>query len=315
MTHIGIWSIRDDGPRRAAKASISLERHLEDWIEKDPDLLQTGLTIVGRQVHLSGVKVDLLAVTPQGQWACIELKPGPLYRETLAQALDYASLVTNLPGEDLIACCNRLDGEKRRTVESMVEQEAESPREIVVMVVGTTVDPGLDRIVQFLSGGYRVPITTTTFDVFRTDDGTQLLVRETVESAQDIGPSPRRRYSVEAIQLLAADRGGRPIFDEALAVGSTLGLYARPWATCVTLNPPFKRNMTLVYLQPAANNGLTIGYSTENLTSLYPLTDEDIAQTIGQTENWATADEQGARQFLGQLRELMSRAETGRQEP
>lgn len=263
---------------------------------------------------IAGVRLDLLAITPEGQWVCIELKSGTLYRDTLAQALDYASIVSNMTGEELLASCNRLDEHKRPTVESLIEQENESGRDIVVMVVGTTVDPGLDRIVQFLTDGYSVPISTTTFGVFRTEDGTQLLVRETVDRAQPPEARTRRKYSVEAIQTMAADRGSREIFDEALSTAAELGLYVRPWAASVTFNPPFKRNMTLIYVAARSNNRLYFGYSRENITSLYPLTDDDIAATVGQTKNWSATVEDGARQFLQQLRDLMSRAARGGQE-
>ena len=40
------------------------ERHLEEWIEKDPALLQGGLAIVGRQIVLEGGRLDLLALDP-----------------------------------------------------------------------------------------------------------------------------------------------------------------------------------------------------------------------------------------------------------
>jgi len=309
MKQIGVWSITDDGPKRASKTDISLEKHLEDWIERDPGLLQSGLTIVGRQVHLSGLFLDLLAITPEGQWACIELKPGALYRETLAQALDYASIVSNMPGDELLACCNRLDDDKRQLAQGVIDQEADGDRAIIVMVVGTQVDPGLDSIVQFLSEGYSVPIRTTTFDVFQTNDTakTRLLVRETVERIEE--PKGHRRYSVDAIQNMAAEKGCREILDEVLQVGADLGLYVHPWPASVTLNPPFNRARTVAYAAPMPGGQLHIGYSRENITSLYPFTDADVDETVGQTENWSDADPHEVRVFLQQLRDLFSRIE------
>ena len=78
-----------------------MEQNLEDWIEREPGLLQTGLTIVGRQVGLESGRLDLLALDPQGHWVVIEIKSGDLRREAVAQVLDYASCIATMPHDEL----------------------------------------------------------------------------------------------------------------------------------------------------------------------------------------------------------------------
>ena len=45
MTKIGLWQIEDNGPVKIKESNVGLEKSLEDWIERDPTLLQSGLTI------------------------------------------------------------------------------------------------------------------------------------------------------------------------------------------------------------------------------------------------------------------------------
>jgi len=51
MQKIGLWHITYGKPKKIRDSGIDLEKHLEDWIESDPELLQAGLEIVGRQLN------------------------------------------------------------------------------------------------------------------------------------------------------------------------------------------------------------------------------------------------------------------------
>jgi hypothetical protein len=309
MTEIGIWTIGEEGPVRCSRTSVSLERELEDWIERDPDLLMTGLTIVGRQMTMGSNRLDLLGITPEGQWALIELKAGGMHREVLSQALDYASLIQSLEAEDLLGRLNRLNDKSRTQVEDLLGSEDEGPdgggRDMVIVLSGTSVGPGLQRIVSFLAEGYGVPIVTITFDVFSTRDGTQLLVRETSEPKQE--PRRRRRFSVEAVEALAAEKGCAEAFSAVLECGRDLGLHLRPWKHSVTLNSPANRTRTLVYVTPAGTR-VYIGWHDNNWTDLHGVTEEDISETIGRHENWTSQDPEAAALFIDRLRELWRRA-------
>ena len=72
------------------------EKVLEDWLSANPDALVDGqaLMVIGRQVTTNlGTFIDLLALDRQGNTVVIELKRGRTPRDTLAQALEYASFV------------------------------------------------------------------------------------------------------------------------------------------------------------------------------------------------------------------------------
>jgi len=99
---LAAWQIKDDGPQRLSMGALALEKDFEEWIEKDPRLLDAGLTVIARQLNVAGVgKIDLLCVDPQGRATVVEIKRGQLSRETIAQALDYASAVAVLPAASL----------------------------------------------------------------------------------------------------------------------------------------------------------------------------------------------------------------------
>ena len=66
MRRIGLWQVRDDGPQKLKASGIELERYLEDWIERDPGLLQQGLCIVGRQMGVEAVGWICWASTRRG---------------------------------------------------------------------------------------------------------------------------------------------------------------------------------------------------------------------------------------------------------
>ncbi len=57
MQEVALWQIDPDTseaaaePLRLHESFIELEKKLEDWIEANPDLVEQGLRIVGRQVQ------------------------------------------------------------------------------------------------------------------------------------------------------------------------------------------------------------------------------------------------------------------------
>jgi RecB family endonuclease NucS len=75
------------------------EKLPEDWLEANPKGSVEGqqLMVIGRQVTTNlGSSIDLAAIDRQGDAVVVELKRGRTPRETLAQALEYASFVEGL---------------------------------------------------------------------------------------------------------------------------------------------------------------------------------------------------------------------------
>ena len=137
----------------------------------------------------------------------IELKAGMLDSHAVTQALDYASSLAMLNADEVCqVLCNQFPDEKdfrrkvgkhfdnqeafRARVRKQVENQGEN-REIALMLVGTGIYPGVERMSAFL-GRYGFPIEIVNFEVFMPDNGPQLLVREvTEESNQPPRPTPQ----------------------------------------------------------------------------------------------------------------------------
>lgn len=289
MADLGVWTVDGDAPRRVPRAQVDLERQLEDWISNDSSLLADGLTIVGRQLRLEGGPLDLLAIDWQDRWVVIELKRERLYRDAITQALDYASSIAQLDGEDLQALLQpglAAFGDAQelaRTVRQQLDAE-EGPREVAVLLAGLGVDAGLERIVAHL-GGYGVPISIVTFEAFEPQGGPRLLIREVTE--EDSRPERRvvRRYSVEAIRQRAAEAGVEAQFDRFLEIVSGAGLHTRPYSLAVMIAPPANRTRYLMYARPEAG-GVVLSAGPEAFAEFFPpLTEDEAMAAIGPYEH------------------------------
>ncbi len=98
-----IYGIEPDGKfREYVPTPFQIEHEeviLEDWLEENPDgILEDGkLLVIGRQVNTNlGTTIDLLALDRDGNAVVIELKRDRTPRNTLAQALEYASFTEQL---------------------------------------------------------------------------------------------------------------------------------------------------------------------------------------------------------------------------
>ena len=285
MADLGVWTVDGDAPRRVGRSGVDLEKDLEDWIAVDASLLADGLTVVGRQVWLDGGPLDLLAIDWQDRWVVIELKRGRLYRDAITQALDYASSIAQMDGEELEALLKPGlaalgDAEElSQAVRRQLDGEDE-PREVAILLAGVGVHGGLERIVAHL-GGYGVPISIVSFEVFEPQDGPRLLIREVTE--EDTRPPRRsgRRYSVEAIRQRAAEAGVQAQFDRFLEIVREAGLHPRPYALAVMIAPPSNRNRYLMYARPEAG-GIVFSAGPVGFAEFFPpLTEAKATAAIG----------------------------------
>ena len=290
MADLSVWTVDGDVPRRVGRSGVDLEKDLEDWIAADASLLAGGITIVGRQVQLDGGTLDLLAIDLRGHWVVVELKRERLYRRALAQALDYASSIAQMDGEDLQALlepglsafgeAEELSREVRRQLDG-----EEGPREVAVLLAGVGVDAGLERIVAHLSETYGVPITIVSFEVFEPRDGPRLLIREVTE--EDSRPERRaaRQYSVEAIRQRAAEAGVQAQFDRLLEIVREADLHPRPYSLAVMIAPPANRTRYLMYARPEAG-GIVLSAGPEGFAEFFPpLTEDEATAAIGPYEH------------------------------
>ena len=244
-------------PHPLKESGFNLEKQLEDWIEDNPSLLRGGLTIVGRQFHTESGPIDLLALDPVGRWVVIELKPASVRRETIAQALDYAACIKNMPGELLRKKVEQYLSSKKLLVPDFYpqEQDDENEREVMMMVVGKGREPGLDRMVELLASGYQVPISVVSYEVFELGTGERIILRELTDvELEPLGkPRPKQKApSLENLCLNADKYGVGKQFRAFRAAAERHGFHARTYPNSVMYSPPNNKTRMLftVWIKP-----------------------------------------------------------------
>lgn len=308
MQQMLLWQVTGDVPKRLDKGALDLEKRLEDWIERDPGLLQSGLTIVGRQIPLEGGTLDLLALDPQGRWVVIEIKKGPVRRETVAQAVDYASCIARTPYQQLSEKLGSYLQGRGAALQELLEQrgaqeDADSEqRDVAMYAVGTGKDPGLDRMVEFLSR-FEVPITVVSYDVFQTDGGQHILVRELAEA--EAMPPSKPRTTVGQICQLAESQGIGDQFRKIFDAATRHGMFARPYTRSIMYTPPSNRTRVLLTVQALKSAaGLLSWYVyPPGFAEFYPVTEEQAESLLG-PDGWRESTSAEVDGFIARLDQL-----------
>ncbi len=321
MATIGLWQIGEDGPMRIPAAGLAAERDLESWIEQEPSLLERGLVIVGRQLRLEGGPLDLLALDPQGRWVLIEIKRDWLRREVIAQAIDYASCLHRLPPAQLREHCDAYLQSRSPgvTLDLLLEQRGRSldveddGREIVVYLVGTGYDPGLERMVGFLTAA-DLSVRIVTFSPFRDARGQTLLTREiheTVDAPAAVGKRPSvGTPAPEALLALADQNGVGSVVRTLYSAAADMGLHVRPWATSIMVAPPANRTRCLFVVWIARRPkepGFAKAYiAAEAFEQFYGIKEADLVSAVGPV-GYVTLDAAGAERVALGLRRLVTK--------
>jgi hypothetical protein len=202
------------------------ESVLEDWLESNPDgIVEDGkILIIGRQVATDlGGFIDLLGVDRAGEVVVVELKRDRTPRDTLAQALEYASFAERLDSNQLESILRSyLSDDALRLAEYHREYFELSSDEAVafnknqrIVIVGQRVTPEIRQTASFLRAkGIRV--TCVEFTFFQANGGTRLLSQEIVvgkESEKPMQVSTGSLPIVTASEFLdSLDENGKSVF-------------------------------------------------------------------------------------------------------
>jgi hypothetical protein len=205
------------------------EKLLEDWLETNPHGIVEGqqLMVIGRQVTTNlGSTIDLLALDRQGDAVVVELKRGRTPRDTLAQALEYASFVEGLGYDGLEAILRKYTDEEGAVLSEAHAAEFEVGEAVAfnkaqhIVIVGSDVTQEIRQTAAFLRKR-GIDVTCVEFGFFKTARGERLMSSEVVVggdpvgvAAPDVAPMPKTTKD----QFLAAcDDAGRRMFTALLA--------------------------------------------------------------------------------------------------
>jgi hypothetical protein len=173
-----IWKVGTK-PEALAEVSLGKEAMLEQMITEDPTILSERWLLIGRQVRTThGGFIDLLALNQDGQLIVIELKRNMTPREVVAQAIDYASWVQDLPADEIASIYNRFsnggslgDTFQERFGLPLDEEQLNGSHQIVI--VASSLDLSTERIVNYLNK-MDIAINVIFFQVFQDGDNQYL---------------------------------------------------------------------------------------------------------------------------------------------
>ena len=224
MDEVKIWSIEDDSEavQLESKGEMDTEKLLEDTLVKNPNLLMPGLTLVGRQTPTEGGPLDLLGVDRNGRLVVFELKPGDLYRDAVAQIIDYASALDGMDPDALAEHISERSGTggiekiedfEQRYAGLFPDHSLDRLKPLRMFLVGLGVDPATERMVTFLAKSSGMDISLLTFHGFMYDGKTLLAKQMQVEASgarsEDAG-DPKRRLRDQFREL-----GAEGLLDDA----------------------------------------------------------------------------------------------------
>jgi len=205
-TELKTWEIRDGRPEPVsttlAEAGRTEALDLESWIEMDPEIVRTGLCLIGRQVQTRSGPLDLLAIDRSGDLIVIELKRERLPRDALAQAIDYASDLASWSMERLSEVCMKYTGQALEDVFSMAFPDVDletakiNDRQRIVLV-GFAIESALERMIEWLSDNYGVTINAIVLKYTKTSTGAETLTRSAVISEEvEERRSKEKKFSI-----------------------------------------------------------------------------------------------------------------------
>ncbi|MGA0889605.1 MAG: endonuclease NucS domain-containing protein, partial [bacterium] len=188
---IGVWhAVVGSQPTRLEPETVPFEKHLETWIFEDMTLVSPALNRIGRQVQLEGKVMDILAIEEPGVWVICEIKKTALYRDSVAQAIDYVARFDRLSVNELRKLVEKHGHQQSDSTKALIERAIDrelngEQRDIRVVLAGVGVKEDLSQMVSFLSEKYSFPISVSAYSAIAApgDDQGFLLLRDISEDS------------------------------------------------------------------------------------------------------------------------------------
>jgi hypothetical protein len=316
MTEVGLWhAMIGSQPTRLLEESVGLEAHLEHWIFEDPTLIAPSLQRVGRQIQLGNKYMDLLAIEEPGVWVVCELKKTPLYRESLAQAIDYVTRLDLLSTEQLrklVSNGDEVHSERtQKLINKALEREARGEdRDIRVVLAGIGVREDLQHMVNYLTDRYAFPVSICTFSAVSApgDDQGIILMRDVSEdSISDVvegTPSILYEEKLNAVSQYFKTPFQAMVFQSFCKLfSSSPNLFVRPWKKSIMIAPQQHHGRYLAFFT-AVQGGIRVSLSSEAFLEFFP--DVDLSRLPNGTEDLIFSDIEKANEWASAITESLA---------
>lgn len=185
-TEIKTWEIKE-GSLTEIRSSLAengrKEREdLEKWISTETSILGDDIRIIGEQVYTRSGTLDYLGIDNKGNLVIIELKRDKLARETLAQAIDYASDVAKWDTEKIREICLSYTGQSIDDFIAENFEDIDDDSFVInesqrLLLVGFSMDSSLTRMIEWLSDNYDLAINAILLKYVKTSSGNELISR------------------------------------------------------------------------------------------------------------------------------------------
>ena len=159
--------------------------HLEQWIKTEASVLGSDIKLIGEQVRTSSGFLDYLGIDSKGNLIVVELKRDRLPREALAQAIDYASDISNWEQEKISEACLEFTGQTLDDFISENFEDVDIDSFIIngsqrILLVGFSIEKSLSRMIEWLSEKYDLAINALVLRYIKTSSGNELLSRTAI---------------------------------------------------------------------------------------------------------------------------------------
>lgn len=206
-TEIKSWEIVD-GDLVSIKSTLTENNrketdHLEKWIKTNPEILGSDILIISQQIYTKSGPLDFLGIDNNGNLVIVELKRDKIPRVALAQAIDYASDLSNWDIDKISEVCisftgSNLEDALSERFENIEIEDLTVNQNQRILLVGFAVEESLSRMIEWLSDKFDVGINAIILNYTKTSNGSELLSR-TVSIPEEIAKekSNKRKFKIE----------------------------------------------------------------------------------------------------------------------
>jgi len=205
-TEIQSWQILN-GKLVPIKSSMIEEKRkekedLEQWLKTNSEILGKDIVIIGEQVNTRSGPIDFLGIDKNGNPVVIELKRDKLPRETLAQAIDYASDISTWDIEKYSEICSKFTS---KTLEDYLSEkiggkeieELVISQSIRILLVGFSIEESLSRMIEWLSNTYNISINAIILNYIKTNSGEELLSKTVIIPEEIDQEKANKKYVIQ----------------------------------------------------------------------------------------------------------------------